>query len=431
MKFSHFAFLTDNPETDEVLLYNTLNGAMLAFEKQHLPQIKSIQAKQFEIEISDELTQLLADEDFLVEDTFNEIDVVLERSRLGINDSNRLDVIIMPNMNCNFACVYCYEDHIKSGMNIETQEQLLLWLDQMVPKFKVVLISWFGGEPMLSYPTIVDIQEKVQLLCIKYNVVLNAHITTNGSLLEISKAKKLLSLGIHSYQITLDGPPETHNQMRPLKGGGDSFDNIYKNICDLAVIQPTPHIKLRINYDERNIHAIGKLLEMFPLHVRSSLTVVCEKIFKESFGVVVETMERGEEIEHINQYANNLGYRPDTESMEPNRLTFCYADRANQFLFNYNGDVFKCTVQKFDPKHRLGYLSEYGTINWEDKRRDKWMELDAFEEKCYACVFMPLCMGGCRKLRAVWGVVGDDCTAPFIGFEQKVRNYYANTLQAT
>lgn len=428
MKTSRCIFQTHHEESGDLILYNTFNGALLSFEPDYQHAVQTILCDPQNQLHSPEIYNLLLEEGFIVEDRYDEIAAVLERNRLGIQDSNRLDVIIMPNMNCNFSCVYCYEAHHKSGMEDQTIEQLLSWLHKMIPKFKAVLISWFGGEPLLSYQAIIKIQEQVQKWCIEYNVILHSHITTNGSLLSPDKASQLLSLGIHSYQITLDGPKEMHDSMRPLKGGGSSFDGIFENICSLAEMHPTPHIKLRVNYDERNIGSIKLLLQSVPEKIRHALTLVCEKIFTESFGVVIETMERGNDIEEIYQYARKLGFRPDNEAMEPNRFTFCYADRANQFTINYNGDIFKCTVQKFESKHRLGHLNQFGEIEWENNRLEKWMALPAFEEKCSACVFMPLCMGGCRKLRAVFGTVGDDCLAPFAGFDKKVQYYYDNSI---
>ena len=429
MKTTRFLFQTEFPDSGELLLYNTLNGALIAFEKDRYNQITEILYGGEFNALNNEVANVLYEEGFLVDDNLNEIEIVKKRNALGIADSNRLDVIIMPNMNCNFSCVYCYETHHKSGMDDVTEERLIAWLQKMIPNYKAVLISWFGGEPLLSYPVILRVQEKVQALCKAHNVILHGHITTNGSLLDITKAKNLLALGVHSYQITLDGPAETHNQMRPLKGGGASFEAVHENICALAALEPTPHIKLRVNFDERNVARIRELLHTIPVGLRPSMTLVCEKIFTESFGVVQETMERTAEIEDIQAYAVEIGFRPDHEAMEPNRFTFCYADRANQFTINYNGDIFKCTVQKFGTKHRLARLGDNGNIEWEAGRLERWMALPAFEEKCEACVFMPLCMGGCRKLRAIFGSVGDDCLAPFKGFDRKVQHYYASTIQ--
>ena len=43
----------------------------------------------------------------------------------------------------------------------------------------------------------------------------------------------------------------------------------------------------------------------------------------------------------------------------------CYADKKNQAIINYNGDVFKCTARDFLHEKRYGYLNELGEIIWD------------------------------------------------------------------
>jgi hypothetical protein len=62
--------------------------------------------------------------------------------------------------------------------------------------------------------------------------------------------------------------------------------------------------------------------------------------------------------------ARSLGYKVTMNSVAPDQLTYCCADRRSQIVINYNGDVFKCTVDKFDSKDRLGVLEDGGVIAW-------------------------------------------------------------------
>lgn len=430
MKVSKFIFQTKYEETGELLIYNTLNSSMLAIEPEYQNELQELLSKKDFIESDTELAKGLYSEGFLIDDDFDEYSVVLERSRLGIKDGNRLDVMIMPNMNCNFSCVYCYEDHHKSNMLTETEDSLLVWLENMVPRFKTVLISWFGGEPLISYDTIVKIQSKIIEICKRNDVELSSHITTNGYLLNLEKINKLIELDIYSYQITLDGLPETHDEMRPLKGGGSTFEKIFNNICLIARANPITNIKLRVNYDNRNVGNIRMLLEMFPEDVRKNCLLICERIFGKDYGIFDESSKtHGEIINDIYNYAKDLGFQVADDDVQNQRLTYCYADRTNQFLFNYNGDVFKCTVGKFKTQDRLGYLNNEGKILWEDNRLNNWHEVSTFEEKCYSCTFMPMCMGGCRKIRHLYGAVGDDCKLPFQGFDKKIKNLYTRELE--
>lgn len=425
MKPSKYNFSTQYDRTNETLLFNTLTGAFFAFDKDTFSDVNAI----FEGNSNNsELTEKLAAEGFLVPNEFNEVEVVLERSKLGIRDNNRLDVIIMPNMNCNFACPYCYEDHKKSAMCEETEAKLIEWLEMMIPRFKVILISWFGGEPLLSYGTVARVQSKVRDLCHAANVTFSSHITTNGYLLTPERSKELTDLDLLSYQITMDGPPELHNKMRVLKGGGESFDKVMAHVCALARANSQVSLKLRVNYNEHNLGKIPELLRLFPEDVRSNLNLVCERIFGDNYGRFVDEMAENEvasTVEDVYEYARQLGFTVTMNELSPGKMTYCYADRANQFLINYNGDIFKCTVGKFKTEDRLGFLGESGNIVWEGNRLDQWNEIAAFEEKCLSCEFMPMCMGGCRKLRGISGSVGKDCQLPFIGLGKRLQNRYA------
>ncbi|WP_448562281.1 SPASM domain-containing protein [Trichothermofontia sp.] len=61
----------------------------------------------------------------------------------------------------------------------------------------------------------------------------------------------------------------------------------------------------------------------------------------------------------------------------------------------------------------------------EGERLDQWNSIAAFEEKCLSCTFIPMCMGGCRKLRGAVGSVGKDCKLPFSGLDKRLQNRYA------
>jgi len=375
-----------------------------------------------------ELADYLFDNGFLVQENTNERDLVLERSRLGIRDPNRLDLTIMPNMNCNFACSYCYESHLKSELSETTTSRLMIWLGRMVPRFKVLFLGWFGGEPLLSYARLVQIQKAVLSLCEVNGVGLSVHLTTNGYLLKPDWARELISLGVLRYQITLDGAAEIHNQRRPLRGGGQSFERITANLFDLARLDKSVSVTLRINYDAATLDSVPDLLMLFPPDVRPQIDVLCEPLFSEchSLGKDGTRAERiASTLEDVYQKASHLGFRVSANDVNPGRLTYCNADRSSQFVLNYNGDVFKCMVSRFESRDRLGWLDSDGNIAWEDGRLKSWHSASAFEEKCYSCKFMPLCMGGCRKLRIRDGTVGNDCKLPFMGFEKRLQYRYA------
>ncbi len=67
----------------------------------------------------------------------------------------------------------------------------------------------------------------------------------------------------------------------------------------------------------------------------------------------------------------------------------CYGDYQDNYVFNYNGDVYKCTARDFKPENRIGHLNHNGTIAFNDNallRAKKSLTSD-----CPACRRLPFC----------------------------------------
>jgi radical SAM protein with 4Fe4S-binding SPASM domain len=77
---------------------------------------------------------------------------------------------------------------------------------------------------------------------------------------------------------------------------------------------------------------------------------------------------------------------------------------------NYNGDVFKCGVSHFEPCDRVGRIDPGGRLVRDEKAWGRFVSTDLFEPVCEECVYLPLCMGGCRAARLKAGETGSFCT---------------------
>lgn len=421
---SAFNVLVDDSESGELLVFNTASGALVAFGGQSATVMRRALETEGPVDL-DSLEPALKDSllasRLVVPVDEAEVDTVLRRISRGISDENRLDVFVLPNLKCNFACPYCFEEHRPSQMSDETARRLLLWFGEMAPRFKVVLLSWFGGEPLLSFDRLLEVQVAARRICLEAGTQFSGHITTNGYHLSPDRADLLVAAGIKSYQVTLDGVPEVHNASRPLKGGGDSFTRVFQNVCDLATGQPEAHIKLRVNFNSRTLPAVPDLLELFPEEVRCRLNLVLERIFGQGDlfeGTTPVALAR--RTEETYQVARELGFAVTSAALRPGGLTFCYADRANEFVFNHEGDVFKCTVGNFSTGERLGVLSEEGRVEWEGQGYAEWMNVPAVDDKCRSCTFLPMCLGGCRKTRALTGRSSAHCTLPFAALDERI-----------
>ncbi|MFM6074868.1 MAG: radical SAM protein, partial [Dolichospermum sp.] len=81
----------------------------------------------------------------------------LVRARL-ISDK-AFELIILPTEQCNFRCIYCYEDFSIGRMKPEVISGIKALLDKRSSKLNFLNLSWFGGEPLVAKDIVLDISE--------------------------------------------------------------------------------------------------------------------------------------------------------------------------------------------------------------------------------------------------------------------------------
>jgi len=414
LKASNYNLIIHSKDNHNTIIFNTLYGSLTMFNPEEFELVQRLFKSSNDNE-NKSFRKILKDQKILISDTIDEFALIENRKRLGMKDKNRMDIIIMPTLECNFSCVYCYENVKQGKMSDVTMESIKKWMTKEIPKHKLVMLFWFGGEPLLSIKRIIEITEHANKVASENNILLVKHITTNGYNFSKSTITKLIDLGIVDYQITIDGVPETHNKLRPLKNGKETFGRIFNNIIALLSTDKTVKITLRINFNHTNLHEIPNLLKMFPENFRNQLIVSFEPIFGNCEYSATDNITSDEISISLAQYyriAEEFGY--DTilgkSAVETGKLVYCYAERENQVDINYNGDIFKCSVNDFNKSERVGYLSENGNFIKDAEKFDKWMNIPLFEPLCKACKYIPLCMGGCRKSRINNKTTGNFCS---------------------
>lgn len=409
---SRYNLTSENPETGELLVFNSMRGSSAIIAPSAKDEALALLAggQTENVEMLSTFSRL----GFLIDDQVDEVAMLKSRKKAGIHDTNRIDVILMPNMDCSFACPYCYETHdARNRMSPETRTSILNWMRVAIPGRKVMKLTWFGGEPLLSADDVVDVTRIIQHICDEHQVILVRSITTNGYHLSESLIPRLIEVGLLNYQITVDGPPAIHNQTRILRSGKGSFDRVFRNILLLARADPRVRISLRVNFNHRNIDSIPELLGLFPEDVRKQLRIVFEPIFGSGEWSATDNLSAKAISDTIGEFylmAAELGYDVQHGGMGVGKLVYCYAERENQFIIDYKGDVFKCSVGSFSADERVGVIRPDGTLEHEPGKWGEWNSLPEFDEPCEDCVFLPLCMGGCRKDRLKNRQTGSYCS---------------------
>ena len=219
--------------------------------------------------------------------------------------------------------------------------------------------------------------------------------TSNGYLLTDKIIKELKDFKVSSFQITLDGDKESHNKVRYPFIGADSYSKITENIKKLLNVGIS--VILRINYTSENLSKTQLIVDDFcdlSETGKSFLQVDFQRVWqdrnnKSSF------VEKGLLDKCIRTF-NNKGITVSAPIINQ-VLAPCYADKEQQVLINYNGDVYKCTARDFTKENRLGILNEDGTITWDEEKMKQREGVRLSKEVCQRCRIAPICGGTCTQ----------------------------------
>jgi len=232
--------------TGDVFLMNTLTDAQLVVSPDaarlvEQPGETGANAANRAGEVLDALATF-ADHGFLVQDHASEQAVLARRFREFREDASQLRVTILTTLQCNFACSYCYQGdaadagHPVPAMSLETSTQVAKWiagqLDVVRPRRLV--LTFFGGEPLLNTPAMFDLAERCWLATQARGVRQLVNIITNGLLLSPAIVDRMLPFGLNGVKVTLDGDRATHDRVRPTRGGQGTFDRIIANVGRVA-----------------------------------------------------------------------------------------------------------------------------------------------------------------------------------------------------
>ena len=96
-----------------------------------------------------------------------------------------IDITTVMNLDCNFACRYCFEESIKSSryMTQKTADLLIPFMEsRLMGAKKNIKMSFYGGEPLLSLDLIRYIALSAKELADGKGGTLKCSMVSNGSL---------------------------------------------------------------------------------------------------------------------------------------------------------------------------------------------------------------------------------------------------------
>ncbi|MEG0361797.1 MAG: radical SAM protein [Longicatena sp.] len=386
-KISKYVIETKTDDNKYGLIYNTKNNYFIRYL---LSDFKN----------SNELLNYPKIYDFLEEKNFiendNEIEQIINLQKESIESNDTLMLILKITKDCNFRCIYCYENFKQLEITEDVQNGIIQFIENKIKNtsLKRVAISWLGGEPLLNLNCIEYMAPKVKKICEENNVKYCSTIVTNGFLLTSDVFEKLLTLGVNLFQITIDGPKSIHDMQRKLISGGKSYDIIKQNLYDISKSKAKFQVVLRTNISR-------KLLNNMDEYINDMLPLFKDKRFFAMYHPVVDFSNLSHEVtdtEVLNEmiYAMNKGFKfPQVTEYLYGGSTLCYGAKENHFVIDTLGQVSKCTETN-EQYSIIGKMSIQGII--EPNLFLKLWDGARISTKCLTCNSISSCGGGACPL---------------------------------
>lgn len=386
-----------------LILWNTHRGSIAVFQADQAPAILTLLRQNGTEGPEQGVIEYLSQRGFLVPEGTNEYRTVRASVSQYNYRSDRLQLVLLSSEDCNFRCRYCYEKFSRGTMSAEVRKGIKNLVRNEIGRLRELDISWFGGEPLYGFRAIEDLAPFFHKITEENTVAFRSHITTNAYLLRPEVAAKLLRWRVNSFQITIDGPPESHNRNRPTRNGKGSFHRIFNNLKSLRDRPERFHVGLRINFDRTTAQDLGSLLEILAKEIgndpRFDITFFPIGRWGGKNDDQLEIYQRDELREvfaNLRKQARDLGLRVEGLKGQ-HRLgsRVCYAGRPYNFVIGASGQVMKCTILlDTEDYNMLGHIRPDGELKIDEHKLALWTSL-VFEEddKCKKCVFLPTCQG--------------------------------------
>jgi len=151
---------------------------------------------------------------------------------------------------CNLRCVHCYSrsaDRMYAG-EMSTEQGLVLLED--LAEFGAPVVLFSGGEPLLR-PDLFELAARATSLGLR------AVISTNGTLIDPTKAERLSEIGVSYVGVSLDGMRATNDRFRGSRGAFDAA---------LAGIRHCLHagvkVGLRFTISKHNVADVSEIFSL-------------------------------------------------------------------------------------------------------------------------------------------------------------------------
>lgn len=397
----------------DALIYDPRTYGLVRVSKPWGPIIEAVLAKNSLEQVGEEHGLDVSD----IEEGLEGLKTTLEARPNTITDLVKIKdptVYLHVSNACNLACVYCYANggSYNSPPGVMSVDLAKLTVDRFFESFeRIGTVVFFGGEPLLQASMIPEVCDYVLEAAKRRNVEPpQFSIVTNGTLLNESNVAILKKYGF-SATVSIDGPAEIHDLLRPNLKGLPSFSKVSDGLWRLkeAGVRAGVEVTFTALHFRMGIRP-KELLEYFrdKYEIRSLTLAVVSAIpgqevslsdhqleliesYREATRYSMESLKTDRPILFV-QAREALKYLLTNTRRPTNQ--FCYTNLGEEhFSVSSKGNIYPCQMMNDQEKNDMGSIHDPNFRETESFKnvREKFSGMDKMHMQCKNCWAKELC----------------------------------------
>lgn len=311
-------------------------------------------------------------------------------------------ITLMLIQGCNLACSYCFGNegsYCDSGiMDIKVALKAIDYLTEHT-KTEEVLVTFFGGEPLLA----IDLIKRIIEYCETKEKKFKYSMTTNGTLLN-DEINDLIVKNKISTIVSIDGDKEKNNKNRFYKNGKGSYDT---TVSKSRFLRENYTITSRATLTYGNLDMISTFEHLDGLGFRNVPMAPANNLISDL-----------EYVDYINNEIKLIDYVAELihrgEYKKVKKITFVYSGLISihygvnrdfgcgagirDVAIDIHGDIYPCHRFVSHKETCIGNIFDKYESN--EMEREKYLDMVKIENlgkkpKCSKCWVRKYCGGGC------------------------------------
>lgn len=319
---------------------------------------------------------------------------------------------------CNLSCPYCMTKKVYNHPAREAQHAQMSFetarraIDKYVTSLQAhgkthMVLGFSGGEPLMNRRVLLEVLAYLERIKADPRAAITGYsvtLITNGTLITEELARQLSAFDIVHVSVSLDGPEDVHNRMRPSRYQAGAFRKTVAGMKAIAATCSQATLGVFATLRRENIDALGE--EWFDLVKGLGVRVVrLDPDFLENIPLPTEHIV--DRLIAFRRMARDSGLILSASWEDPYRFLMrkgdgvstrfrCAATLGGSPCVRPDGSIYPCTYTGY----RIGHLDHLeAAFEGEPFRKMVAASFSGLIPQCRGCSIEGLCRGDCYSAR--------------------------------